>query len=428
VVLSSPVGLVAYRAGSEAAAKGVFLIVTVLAARRLTGDGFGVFALGTTLGWLAAVATDLGMQLHLARGVASEPGRAAELLQRWLGLRLASAGFGLAAASIGLAMWGGSGREIATLLLLTLVYLVSSLVEFLHHFYRGLSRSDIESTLTIWQRLGTLVLGTAVLVWSPDVTLLAAALLVPPLATLAYSVRLSSSLAGRSEQSLPSGPATPIGAEFRRDVLPIGAGIVLSALYFRIDVFLIEMWRGIEAVGLYSAAFRLVEALRLLPAAVLAVAFPMLCRATERRPVVRVAAIVTGIGIAVTAAGWAAAGWLLLILYGPAYAGAVKPFQVLLLAFPLMSLNYALTHQLIGWNRHRAYAGLCLTALVFNLTANARLIPVLSIEGAAWTTVATEGVLTLGCLGVLAFGSSFRRTVPGLAPRTHPASAIGGKM
>ena len=42
---------------------------------------------------------------------------------------------------------------------------------------------------------------------------------------------------------------------FARDVWPIGAGIVLSALYFRIDVFLVQWWAGTELVALYNAVF-----------------------------------------------------------------------------------------------------------------------------------------------------------------------------
>ena len=45
------------------------------------------------------------------------------------------------------------------------------------------------------------------------------------------------------------------------------------------------------------------------------------------------------------------------------------------MAFPLMSLNYALTHQLIGWHGHRAYAAMCALALVFNVALNVKLIP-----------------------------------------------------
>ena len=55
--------LVAYRAGSDIAGKAAFFLVTVAAARRLSPDAFGVFSLATTVGWIAAIGTDFGIQL-----------------------------------------------------------------------------------------------------------------------------------------------------------------------------------------------------------------------------------------------------------------------------------------------------------------------------------------------------------------------------
>jgi O-antigen/teichoic acid export membrane protein len=83
-----------------------------------------------------------------------------------------------------------------------------------------------------------------------------------------------------------------------------------------------------------------------------------------------------------------------------------------------MAANYALTHQLIAWNGHRAYAALCLAALVFNVALNARLIPALSLNGAAWTTLATEALLTAGCVAVLARARSRRRPAAAAAVAT----------
>jgi O-antigen/teichoic acid export membrane protein len=191
----------------------------------------------------------------------------------------------------------------------------------------------------------------------------------------------------------------PLGSltVFRRDIWPIGAGIVLSALYFRIDLFLVQLWSGTESVALYNAVFRLVEALRLFPAAVLAVMLPALVRAGDLRPLARVAVSVTAFAIAAAAVLWLAAGWMIPWLYGARYAPAVPAFRVLLLSFPLLSLNLALTHQLVGWDGQRVYAGLCALALAINVALNARLIPIWSIEGAAWATLGTELVLTTGC-------------------------------
>src|SRR5581483_9907154 len=82
---------VVYRALSDLSGKGAFFVVTVVAAHRLTQQDFGIFSVATTLGWMVGVATDFGMQLHLARTVARHPERAPETLRIWLRLRLATA-------------------------------------------------------------------------------------------------------------------------------------------------------------------------------------------------------------------------------------------------------------------------------------------------------------------------------------------------
>jgi O-antigen/teichoic acid export membrane protein len=399
--------LIAYKSFADLAGKGSLFVITIAAARRLSPESFGVFSLGSTLGWIVAVVSDGGIQLHLARAVARCPAYAGRLLNGWLRVRLWTAVLAVAIVTLGLA--AGWGEAAAPIAILAAVYACSGLVELLHYFYRGLSRSDVESTLTLWQRGGTLVFGLAALAWKPDVTVLAIAMLVPVGLTLAASLRIAWRLGADTQvrpyesafradtQVRPYESATAGFETFRRDVWPIGAGIVLSALYFRIDVFLVQLWSGTEAVAFYNAVFRLVEALRLFPAAVLAVTLPSLVRAGDLRPLARVAAPLTGFAIVAAAALWVAAGWLIPLLYGSPYAAAVPAFRVLLFAFPLLSLNFALTHQLVSWDGQRAYAALCATALAVNLALNARLIPLWSIEGAAWATVGTELFLTAGC-------------------------------
>ena len=392
------VRLIAYKAVADLAAKGSLFVVTIVAARRLSPESFGVFSLGSALGWMVAVVSDCGIQLHLARAVARRPADASGLLRAWLRVRLWTASSAVAIVAIGLAV-GWRPASAAPIAVLAVVYACSGLIELLHYFYRGLSRTDVEASLTLWQRGGTLACGLIALAWKPDVTVLAIALLIPVAVTLAVSLRTANTMAQDSSaagNAVRPEPRATVAA-FRRDVWPIGAGIVLSALYFRIDVFLVQLWSGTESVARYNAVFRLVEALRLFPAAVLAVMLPTLVRAGDLRPLARVAVPITGFAIAAAAALGAAAGWLIPFLYGAPYAPAVPAFRVLLLSFPLMSLNFALTHQLVGWDGQRAYAGLCALALAINVALNARLIPLRSIEGAAWATLATEIVLTAGC-------------------------------
>jgi len=386
---------------------------------------------------MAAVASDFGIQLHVARAVSRRPEDASTLLSTWLRVRWATAAGALIAAGASVALAPSTRASAVPIIIFALVYVCSGLIEFLHYFYRGLSRSDVESTLTLWQRAGTLACGVLALLWRADVTVLAIAMLAPVVVTLAASLRIARSFA---RASAPAGrrataAAAPMGAPpphvfastaFRRDIWPIGAGIVLSAVYFRVDVFLVQLWSGTEAVGLYNAAFRVVDALRLFPAAVIAVILPSLCRAADLRPLARTAAPVTLSAVAIAAVLWMAADVLIPALYHERYAAAIPAFRILLLAFPLMSLNMALTHQLIGWEGQRAFAALCAAALAFNLALNARLIPAWSIDGAAWTTLATELFLTAGCAVALwTIHGRVRRTV-GEEPGPLPESVAAG--
>ncbi|HEX4348380.1 MAG TPA: oligosaccharide flippase family protein, partial [Vicinamibacterales bacterium] len=320
-------GLVAYRAASDLVGKGAFLLITVVAARRLTQGGFGVFSLASTVGWLAAIATDFGSQLHLARAIAREPRRASALLRGWTTFRLWTSAAAIAIVCGVVLAWPVARPYALAMVLLTATYIVGGLIEFLHYFYRGLSRSDLESTLTLAQRLATLALAAGVLWIHPSVTLLAAAMLVPVVATWLYSTKLAFSMASDTGERLGS-----VASEWVRDVMPIGAGIVLSALYFRVDVFLVEFWNGTEAVALYNAVFRLVEALRLFPAAVIAVALPVICRATNAKPLGQISTIVTVLAVLGSAVVAILAPWLVPFLYGLPYLPAVPAFRILLLA------------------------------------------------------------------------------------------------
>ena len=196
--------------------------------------------------------------------------------------------------------------------LIVIAHVAGAVLDTLAHVYRGLGRTDVESTITIVTRLSTALLVIVVLLMQPTLLLLSIALLVPPLVALFVSFAIARRLASArwtkaSLEGWPFAPALPArpheGPAFQagldlgqlhqgqpgrlallREAGPIAAGVLLSAIYFRCDVYFVSYWHGLEAVGMYNAVFRLVEALRLLPAAALAVAFPALVRATDARP------------------------------------------------------------------------------------------------------------------------------------------------
>ena len=329
-----------------------------------------------------------------------------------LRLSLGSILFGV----IGLAhwmLWWDKGGAI--FLGLVLVQLLSSVIEFFNHLFRGFGRSDLESWANLLHRLGALLAGGLVLATSSSLALLSFALLsmaaVISLLTWAWAVRLIGE-SKKSDQALRPDPERNAGSlsrKFLAEILPIGLGILASGVYFRLDLLFLEWFRDTSAVGRYTAVFRLVDAARLFPAAVIAVLFPSLCRSRSKS---LTAILAVGLGL-VAVIGALLLRFhpqkLILVLYGEAYASAGPGLSILALALPPLFVNLVLTHQLIAWRRPLSYMWACVVVLILTIPLNAMLISWGGAVGAAWAVVGRELFLSMICGGLIWF-----RPTPGL--------------
>ena len=391
---------IALKGAADVAGKAVTLVITAVAARTLNADAFGVLALAMATGWLLGVATDAGLSMHLARETARRPhGR--QLLIEVLRLR---AGLAYVAATM-IAFFTPAivpPHWKMQFVLVVFAQLTGAIIETIAHYFRGSGRSEIESAIHAAHRFATLVLALVVLWWWPRLDFLGAAMLIPAVLAMLAAFTLAWRLAGRREAGAGSREALLTPATFARDVFPLGAAVLISALYFRIDVYFVEKWQGLEAVGGYNAVFRLVEAMRLLPAAVMAVTFPLLVQATDTRLVQRIGGALAIAGVVLAVIGALGSSVIVPLIYGAPYLYTAPTFAILALALPLFFLNYALTHQVIGWDGQRAYLLIATLALAANVAANVALVPSQGMIGAAIATLLTEVVVTAGCIYVLA--------------------------
>jgi O-antigen/teichoic acid export membrane protein len=424
---------IALKGAADAAGKAVMLVITIVAARRLNADAFGVMAFAMATGWLLAVGTDAGLSMHLARETARDRTGARRLLVEIVSLRTGLA-FVAATFVVALAPALVPRHWRVQFVLVVMAQLAGAVVETIAHYFRGLQRSEIEAAIHSAQRLVTLAAALAVLWWWRRLDYLGIALLVPAIAAMLVSMLVANALSIRlkaettttitneqwsitneqcsitNEQCSVTNEQCSITNEshagltpaiFLRDVLPLGAGLLISALYFRIDVYFIQQWHGFQPVGGYNAAFRLIEALRLLPAAVLAVTFPLLVQAGDTHVLRGIAGRLALAGTALAVVCAAGAPFIVPMIYGDTYAYASTAFAVLALALPLLFLNYALTHQVIAWDGQRAYLLIAASALAGNVIGNLVLVPTRGIVGAAMATVLTEIIVTAGCAYVL---------------------------
>ena len=399
-LLSPHVIRIALKGAADAGGKAVTLIITVMAARTLVPDAFGVMAMAMATGWLVGVATDAGLSMYLARETARRGRESRALLIEVLQLR---AGFAFVAATL-LAFL--TPRLVPNhwelhFALVVFAQIVGALIDTVSHYFRGIGRSEIESAIHAAHRFTTLALAVAILTWWPQLEYLAAAMLAPAVLALIVSVGIAWRLSGSREPGAGSREPILTPASFMKDVVPLGLAVLISAIYFRIDVYFVEYWQGLQVVGAYNAVFRLVEAMRLLPAAVMAVTFPLLVQAGDTRLVQRIGGGLGVIGAVLAIGCGFGAPVIVPLIYGEAFRHAAPAFAVLSLALPLFFLNYALTHQVIGWDGQRSYLVIVIVALIVNVAANVVLVPSQGMIGAAIATVLTEIVITAGCISAI---------------------------
>jgi O-antigen/teichoic acid export membrane protein len=134
----------------------------------------------------------------------------------------------------------------------------------------------------------------------------------------------------------------------------------------------------------------------------MAVMFPVLVQSLDHDRVKRIGGALALIGVVLALVCGLGASVIVPTIYGDTYAYAAPAFAILSLALPLFFLNYALTHQVIGWDGQSAYLVIAAVALAGNIAANVALVPSQGIAGAAIGTVLTEVIVTAGCVLYLA--------------------------
>jgi O-antigen/teichoic acid export membrane protein len=278
-----------------------------------------------------------------------------------------------------------------------------SLVETLGHVFRGLQRTRYEAGLVLVQRLITFALGAVAIVRGYGVLGLGIAYLAGGCLTAVLGLLWLR----RRFFALRLVVAPLAWWGLLRPALPLGGAIVLSVLYTRTAVLLLEALQDAEAVGLFGVAQKLTEPMAMVPAAVMAAVFPAYSQALVRngeqsgwlsRWSVGLLAL-AGSGLA--SIGVLAGPWLIEQLYGEPYRGSSLPLQVLSLALVLTFVNYALTHFLVASGRQVLNLLFSAILLCANAVLCVVLIPSHGPAGAAAAVVACELLLLILCCSAL---------------------------
>lgn len=175
----------------------------------------------------------------------------------------------------------------------------------------------------------------------------------------------------------------------------IAIGQAIQFLNYRLDVFFVNRYSGVAAVGEYTVSARLSELLWIVPAAVGMVVFPHVAGGDARRMI----ATTRRTFWATIALGTVSAGFLALIgqpvirvAFGAGFADAFIPMLILLPGSVLLGAAGIIANDLAGRGAPAGPTVAASVAVVVTVVLDIVLIPRYGIAGAAWASSAAYAV------------------------------------
>lgn len=393
---------VAFKFLSEVVGKMLLLFYAVLLTHFLNSELFGRFTFALTLGGMLALISDLGLPVIASREIARvSSGQVRSLFARLVNIKVLVL-IPIALISLGLYLFWPADSNIPASLpaVLTISIALTLVMELFASALRARFRGGREALLFIFQR-GVLLLGTGgLLLLGGGLVSVGWAHLLASASGVVVGFLLLTPLFGKGEEAhfVP-----PKRGKLLSSALPVFAASLFITAYFRIDILLLR-WLGVGdgEIGHYGAAFRLIDAIMVLPALFIAGIFPALSSFFSGREKVdketfrksgELSRVLAVLGFGITLLLFPLTEPLVRIAFGAEFAPSSAPLRILLWALPLIFINYLLYYLIIAMDRQKLNLIPTAVCLVFNLTLNLLLIPHFGIMASAAVTIGTELVL-----------------------------------
>jgi O-antigen/teichoic acid export membrane protein len=218
---------------------------------------------------------------------------------------------------------------------------------------------------------------------------------------------------------------------FMGAMLPYSAATAASALYFRVSILLVSALSSEKQFSYFSATFRIIEVLTLVPALLASSAFPIFARAArddhERLSYaigkVFDVSLIVGAWVAVSTA--VGAPLAIAIVGGPKFAAAAPVLAIQGVGLGAMFVSLVWAYALLSLGLYRAILTISVSALLVNVLLVTPLVLVDGARGAAIGTGVAEILVGIAqCVAVVRANPQLR---PALAvlPRVAVAAALG---
>jgi O-antigen/teichoic acid export membrane protein len=197
-------------------------------------------------------------------------------------------------------------------------------------------------------------------------------------------------------------PNFRVGLQMARHALPVGIGIVLTTVYFRIDTILLGLIRGPVDVAHYTAAYKLIDLAVFGSTALISSVYPIMVRISataDQGKLLQTYQATTDVmllvAIPVTVAWLILAGPIISLVYPPDFHPSIAALRILSFVLVPLFFNSVLTALVLTLHRERTFLWISLGAVILNVGLNLVFIPRAGILAASVITVVSEVIVTI---------------------------------
>ncbi|HUG14498.1 MAG TPA: flippase [Thermomicrobiales bacterium] len=397
---------------SQLCVRFVDLGVAIVLLRLLGPEGNGRYALAVVVWLYVKTVSDFGLSLLATRDIARDHAQTGRLVGATTLLRLIILGFAAVPVGVyvGAGIWRGTLADESALAI-TILYLSiapSSFSEAANAALNGHERMDVAALINI----GVSLIRAPLVVVLAATELGVAGVALAALAAAAISADLfRRGLRRTTGHSTIWQLRTETGLRLARASWPLLVNALLINLFFRVDVFIVQAFRGDAALGVYDAAYKVINLVTILPAYVTLAIFPaMAARGDDPAALGRAQGMATYLLVwaawGIVAAVSAGAGTAIRVLAGSAYLPeAATLLRILIWFAPLSFFNGVIQYVLVAAGQQHRIVPAFIVAVTFNLAANLMLVPVHGARAAAAVTVATELIILIAFVAVTRGGT-----------------------
>lgn len=171
---------------------------------------------------------------------------------------------------------------------------------------------------------------------------------------------------------------------------------LFANIYFKADIFLLNFMKGPEAVGIYQAGYKFLEAIMFIAASYNVTAAPVFARLKPKgtegvlKKIRQDAVLLSGVGFGIAAAMFVLGPFVLPLVLSGEFASAIAVARIVIFALPFILLSSIFLNLLYIYNKPHIVVLLFIAQFAINIILNIMFIPSYSYMASSYATVASE--------------------------------------